>query len=331
MTANRDVALVTGAAGFIGREVVHALSRRGATVRAAVRKVANAQLFETTPNVDCVVTDLRNVRSLRTALDGASSVYHFAAVMRGKGNTQEINDVNVAGTESLWDCAADSGVERALFCSTVSVYGLLAGSAQPISESIVPKAVEPYGRAKLLAERVALDVGRNRNVATTVIRPAAVLGPGERSLFGRAIRRAALTRLLIPGAYSHNRFSYVHVSDVAEAAVHVMSLSAADGELYNVAVDRPISFDQAFEVYKKVLNKAGSAFWRPKLLAAVSALLQRHPRALSRLMWGGNNSPVFPVWRLDRELVFTSKKLLDTGFRFSWPDFEDVLESCLAN
>jgi len=331
MTAAGDVALVTGAAGFVGREVVRSLSRRDVPVRAAVRKAADARRFESMPTVDSVVADLLDTRSLRNALDGVRSVYHFAAVMSGKGNWQEINDVNVTGTENLWNKAAEAGVERALFCSTVSVYGLLAASSQLISENVKPKAVEPYGRAKLLAERTALELGEGRGVSTSVIRPAAVLGPGERSVFGRAIRRAALTRLLVPGTYPHNRFSYVHVSDVAEAAIHVMNLPDGDGELYNVAVEQPISFHDAFEEYLSVLREAGSAFWRPKVLAGISAVLQRYPTALEWLIRSGSYSPVFPMWRLDRELVFTSKKLMDTGFRFTMPRFADVLESCLTN
>jgi nucleoside-diphosphate-sugar epimerase len=331
MTAKGDVALVTGAAGFVGREVVSALLRRGVAVRAGVRTSADARRFTGVPELEGVIVDLLDARTLRNALEGVRAVYHFAAVMRGRGGQEEIYRANVTGTENLWNVAAECGIERALYCSTASVYGLLAGSEHPISESATPKAIEPYGRAKLEGECVALKVGHRRGVGTRVIRPAAVLGPGERSTFGRAIRRAALTRLLMPGTYPHNRFSFVHVADVAEAAIHVMRIPDGDGEVFNVAVDRPISFDDAFQVYLAVLERSGNAFWRPRMLARLSAFVQRHPRLSTWLVRNGSYGPVFPVWQLDRELIFTSKKLLDTDFQFAWRDFGDILDSCLAN
>ena len=331
MIVNENVALVTGAAGFVGREVVFALLRNGVAVRAGVRKSADVRRFNGAPKLEGVIVDLLDARSLRSALEGVEAVYHFAAVMRGRGGREELYRANVAGTKNLWNEAAACGVKRALYCSTASVYGLLAGSEFPISEDVTPKALEPYGRAKLEGESVALEVGRSRGIGTRVIRPAAVLGPGERSSFGRAIRRAALTRLLMPGTYPHNRFSFVHVADVAEAAIHVMGIPDADGEVFNVAVDRPISFRDAFQVYLAVLGRSGNAFWRPRMLAQLSVFVQRHPRLSTWLVRRGSYGPMFPVWQLDREMVFTSKKLLDTDFQFVWRDFGNVLESCITN
>jgi UDP-glucose 4-epimerase len=338
VTVRGGIALVTGASGFVGREVVAALCRRGIAVRAGVRTRGGAGRRRGCTGAETVHLDLRDIDSVRAALDGVTAVYHFAAVMRS-GRRDELEVVNVQGTEQLWHAAADCGVERALYCSTVSVYGLLAGSGHPIAESTAPRAIEAYGRAKLAGECAALAIGRARAMTTVVIRPAAVLGPGERSAFGRAIRRAALSRLLIPGRYPHNRFSYVHVADVAEAAVHVMELPDPDGEIFNVAVEPPISFAQAFEVYLDVLRRSrrggagggGNWLWRPALLARLSAFVQRRPTLARRLLDGtGRFSPVFPVWQVDRELIFTSRKLLATNFRYVWSDFGDVLASCIA-
>lgn len=331
MSVPDGLALVTGAGGFIGREVVAALRRRGVRVRAGVRGTAAVQRLEGQDGLEPVCVDLRDPQSLRDALDGVTAVYHFAAVMRGRRG-DELHAVNVAGTEHLWHCAADRGVARALYCSTASVYGLLAASGQPVAESAPTRAIEPYGRAKLAGERAALAIGRDRGLATVVIRPAAVLGPGERSAFGRAIRRAALTRLLMPGRFPQHRFSFVHVADVAEAAVHVMGLPDAAGEIFNVAVEDPISFADAFEVYLGVLRRGGGALWRPALLARLSAFVQRRPALARRLLQErGRYSPAYSVWRLDRELVFTSRKLLATDFRYAWSDFGEVLTSCVAS
>jgi len=117
----------------------------------------------------------------------------------------------------------------------------------------------------------------------------------------------------------------------------VMRLPDADGEIFNVAVEPPISFAHAFEAYLDVLRRSrsegrgGSWLWRPALLARLSAMVQRRPALARRLLDGaGRFSPVYPVWQLDRELIFTSRKLLATDFRYAWSDFADVLASCIA-
>jgi nucleoside-diphosphate-sugar epimerase len=324
------VALVTGASGFIGREVVRALQVRGVAVRAGVHKANDAREFDTIKGVDTKVIDLLDVQSLQTALRSVNEMYHFAAIVNAGRNSKILYKVNVEGTKNLWEAAATCGVDKALYCSSASVYGLLSSAVQPISETVKPKAVEPYGRSKLKGEQAALEMGEARGIATTVIRPAAVFGPKERSAIGGAIRKAALTRVLLPGAYPHKRFSFVHVSDVAEAAIHLMQMHDSAGEVYNVSVETPISFEEAFQDYLRALAKSGRALWRPRVLAQFSSLIQRSPRLSSILSRRGKSRMAFPVWQIAHELTYTSKKLFAAGFRFTWQRFEDILWSCIT-
>jgi nucleoside-diphosphate-sugar epimerase len=324
-----DLALVTGASGFVGREVVRALLKRGVVVRAGVHKTNDAREFDTIEGVDAKVIDLLDVQSLQTALRSVTEMYHFAAIVNVGRNSRILYQVNVEGTRNLWESASRCGVEKALYCSSASVYGLLSSADQPIAETVRPKAIEPYGRSKLQGEQVALEVGEAQGIATTVIRPAAVFGPRERSAIGGAIRKAALTRVLLPGAYPHKRFSFVHVSDVAEGAIHLMHMHDAAGELYNVCVETPISFEEAFQAYLRALAKSGRALWRPRALAQFSALVQRIPRLSSILSRRGKSWMAFPLWQIAHELTYTSQKLFAAGFRFTWQRFEDILWSCI--
>jgi len=80
---------------------------------------------------------------------------------------------------------------------------------------LAPKVVEPYGNTKLLGETTALDVAKRTGLHTTIIRPVAIFGPGEHTPFGRQLRNAAFSKLLLAGGFQGRGFNYVHVEDVA--------------------------------------------------------------------------------------------------------------------
>ncbi|MFC1628483.1 NAD-dependent epimerase/dehydratase family protein [Gemmatimonadota bacterium] len=329
MRPNGSVALVTGSAGFVGREMVRVLLREGFTVRAGVRRPRQAALFGGAPGIKVCHVELHDRDSLERAVEGVDTIYHFAAQVKAVGGGDLFREVNVTGTERLWDIASRSGVTKALYCSTASVYGLLASSHVPISEDIAPRAMEPYGSSKLQGEQAALLIGESRGIATCVIRPAAIFGPGENSAFGGAIRSTAFSRLLTPGNNPRNRFNFVHVSDVAEAAFYLIQRDVAAGEVYNIPGESPISFEEAFASYLRVLDRCGRSYWRQKVLARLSHQIQKRQLIHGLLSRSIGLRLTYSVWQLDRELIYSSQKLLDTGFRYHWSRFEDVLASCL--
>jgi nucleoside-diphosphate-sugar epimerase len=327
---NAGPALVTGAGGFIGGQVVLALRRRGVRVRAAVHRPEHVRRFRGVDGVEAVVLELLDRRSLARAVEGTSELYHFAASLDARGAPAALQEVNVEGTRALWECACAAGVGRLLYCSSAAVYGLLAAGDGPVSEAAVPRAVEPYGRSKLLGERAAQEVSDRAGARTTVIRPVAVFGPGEETRLGRALRRAAVTRIVFGGPFRRTGFSFVHVEDVAEAAVHLLRTPALGREVYNVTVERPIAFDDALRAYRRALGRDGLRHVRARVLAGLSAALQAHPavgRACTRVL---PRKVAFTVWRPGFDVTYCSQRLQATGYRFRWVDFEAVIGSCLA-
>lgn len=318
--------LVTGATGFIGRLAVRALARSGARVVAGAHRPD--AFMPPAPEVRVVRLDVLDRECLSRNLEGVDAVCHFAALVDPRSSREELMRVNVEGTRNVWSCAAECGVKRALYCSSTAVYGLLARSAQPISEEVRPRAVEPYGASKLRGETAALEIGAARRVATVVLRPVGVFGSGDHTPFGAEIRAAATSGILLAGRFRGKSFSFVHVEDVARATAHLISLPDAAGQAYNVAVNNPVRFEDALDAYIRALRRAGVPAARTRLLARVSAL-GHSTRTAGLLARVAGERFAFLVWRPGFDMTYASDKLLATGFRFRWASFEDVLVSCL--
>ncbi|MCZ7556179.1 MAG: NAD-dependent epimerase/dehydratase family protein [Bacteroidia bacterium] len=322
-------ALVTGASGFVGRRVVDVLLAAGVHVRAGVRHHGSEKALPRRDDCEVVAIDICDARSLAGAMRGVDQLYHFAATVTSHTSAAKLLRVNAEGTRSVWEAAADAGIGKALYCSSTAVYGLLAQNGQAVTEDILPRAVEPYGRSKLLGERIAAEIGAGREIDTVVIRPTAVFGPGEHTHFGSELRKAAVSRILLGGGFRNKHFNFVHVDDVAAAAVHVMQLQKLSARVYNIVAEPSVSYEHAFQAYLRALDGAGYRFLRQRLLGQISVLIERRPSLARRLRLHGRRSLAFGVWRPGFDMTFSSARLRETDFQFRWTDFEVVLRSCL--
>ncbi len=321
------LALVTGAAGFIGSRVVRALLERGFRVRAGVHRAGDVgRLVEAA--VEPVPFDVLDERSCASVLEGVNALYHFAAVT-GPSPADRHFRVNAEGTRNLWRAAAACGVERGLYCSSAAVYGLAAGGVEPLSEHTVPRPFEPYGRSKLAGESAALEIGAATKLSTVVMRPVPVFGPGQSHSLGVALRGATFQDVFMVRSVRRRTFSFVHVEDAAEAAVHLLSAAGTRSQIFNVAVDRAVSFEEAFEAYLTALGSTGRSTLRVRILARASDL-GLMLSAGSR--WGARLAAKlgYSMWHPGQSMTYSAKKLLDTSFRFRWEGFEAVLSSSLG-
>jgi nucleoside-diphosphate-sugar epimerase len=326
---NTTIVLVTGAAGFVGRYVVMKLCEKDFKVRAGVRNYVDGDNYSNHQGIEIVVIDILDRNSLIRAMRGAEIVFHFAALVDSHSTREDLYRINVEGTKNVWKCAVECGVKKALYCSSTAVYGLLAKSKQAITENIQARAVEPYGATKFLGELAALEIGKRSNLHTTIIRPVAIFGPGEHTPFGKKLRDAAVSKLLVAGGFQNKKFNYVHVEDVAEAAIYLTQKEIPSGQIYNITVNEPILFEEAFQAYIRVLQRAGSPYTIIRLLALISTLLHKLPYVLYWISKILGEHFVFNIWHAGFDLNYSSVKLLDTSFKFKWINFDEVFYSCL--
>jgi dihydroflavonol-4-reductase len=172
--------LVTGATGFIGANVVRALLEAGETVRTLVRPHSDTRNLSGLP-LDVVYGDLRDVASLRAALQGCHTLYHVAAhYSLWTPRPEEMYAVNVEGTTNLLQMALEVGVGKVVYTSSVATIGLPADSTPGDETMILPltAAVGHYKRSKVLAEQRALGLCQ-QGLPVVVVNPSAPIGPWD--------------------------------------------------------------------------------------------------------------------------------------------------------
>jgi nucleoside-diphosphate-sugar epimerase len=247
-------ALVTGAGGFIGRHLVARLLQNGYSVRALVHK--SRPPAEWPANVEVAVGDVCDVHAMKEVAAGCETVYHLAgkthALTEVHGDEDAHRAINTDGTRHVLEGAIAGGARSYVLFSSVKVMG--EGGGQCLNESFVGTPTSSYGRSKLAAEQVALDIGRRTDLHVTCLRFPLIYGPGNKGNLSRMI--AAIDRGVFPPLPElANRRSMVHVVDVVRAAVLAAGAPAANGQCYIVTDGRTYSTRELYDLICRALDK----------------------------------------------------------------------------
>jgi dihydroflavonol-4-reductase len=167
---------LTGATGFIGSHVARALLARNESLACLCRQSSRRADLADLP-IDWVVGDLADRESLRAAMTGAELVFHCAADYRLYArDPAEIYRSNVDGTRNVLELAAELGVRRVVYTSSVGTLAL--GGARPANENAraeLDDMVGDYKRSKFLAERV-VEGWIDRGLPIVVVSPSTPIG-----------------------------------------------------------------------------------------------------------------------------------------------------------
>jgi UDP-glucose 4-epimerase len=234
----RRTCLVTGATGALGPAVVSALLAEGWAVRALVRHEPPANLLPAV--VDVRRGDITIAPDVAGAMAGIDRVFHLAALLHIVNPSPELRSeyarVNVEGTRAVADAAARAGVGRVVFFSTIAVYGPATGALLDEQSPTLPDTM--YGETKRVAEDV-ITAARDRagRPIGTVLRLAAVYGPGVKGNYRRLLDALARRRF-IPVGPGRNRRTLIFEEDAARAALLAADRDEAAGEIFNVTDGR---------------------------------------------------------------------------------------------
>nr|VFJ93177.1 MAG: dihydroflavonol-4-reductase [Candidatus Kentron sp. H]VFJ94058.1 MAG: dihydroflavonol-4-reductase [Candidatus Kentron sp. H]VFK00720.1 MAG: dihydroflavonol-4-reductase [Candidatus Kentron sp. H] len=224
--------LVTGATGFVGSAVVRHLLDAHHNVRVMVRPqsaLANIQGLE----VEVAQGDLTRPETLKSAISGCDTLFHVAADYRLWAPDRDVlYRTNVAGTTALLRAAADEGVSKIVYTSSVAVLGLNRDGT-PSDEgtpSNLADMIGHYKRSKYLAEQAVHRMIEEDKLPVTIVNPSTPIGPRDikPTPTGRMVLDAASGRM---PAYVDTGLNVVHVDDVATG--HLLALAQGEiGERY---------------------------------------------------------------------------------------------------
>jgi len=264
--------LVTGANGFVGRVLCPMLAEAGYAPRVALRvdKPIPAGAVERV-----IVDDIDSDTCWAAAVTGVDAVIHLAARVHVLGSESDDEhlylETNAYGTRRLAEQAAQHGVRRLVYLSSVKVNGE-ATTGRAYSAADVPQPLDAYGYSKWHGERLLAQTAAGTGMQAVVVRSPLVYGPGVRANFLRLLRWVDRGWPLPFGAVS-NRRSLVSVWNLCDLLIRVLSHPAASGRVWMVSDDQDLSTAE-------LIRNIGAAMGRPVKLPSVPLLLLRAFAAL---------------------------------------------------
>lgn len=258
--------LATGGTGFVGKVL---LQRLASDVRWAPRA-----LVRKLPDQCLAGVDYRPFSEL-TAVEVASghfaqvdTVIHLASRVHVMQETAadplaEFRRVNVEGTLSLARAAAQAGVRRFIFVSSVKVNGETTDGRKPFSADEVPAPSDPYGISKREAEDGLRQLAAETGLEVVIVRPVLVYGPGVKANF-RSMMNWLDKGVPLPFGAIHNQRSLVALDNLVDLLVTCIDHPAAANQTFMASDGHDLSTTQ-------LLQRLGNALGNPARLLPVPA------------------------------------------------------------
>src|SRR5690625_2936286 len=223
---------VTGATGFVGSYLAHALNLRGyivtASVRREVEKITVSRVFK--------YNALTESQGWEEGLEGQDVVIHCAAVTASaptetSDSLVAFRKANVAGTLNLARQAAKMGVKRFIFISSIKVNGEATSLGRPYQADDLPKPEDPYGISKHEAEQVLNRLSSESGMEVVIVRPPLVYGPGVKGNFADMIKLVQ-KGLPLPFGAVRNKRSLVGIDNLVDLIVRCIDHPAAANQVF---------------------------------------------------------------------------------------------------
>jgi nucleoside-diphosphate-sugar epimerase len=307
--------LITGAGGFVGRDLVARLAREGRSVRVAVRRHSPMPA-----GVESLtVGDIGPATDWTRAVADVDAVVHLAArVHVGRESPRDwplFHAVNAAGAGALARAARAAGARKFVHMSTTTVYGDRS-LGKPFDEASPTAPVSLYARSKLEGEQLVMDALAGSASALVIVRPPLVYGADARGNFGRLVTLVQ-SGMPLPFASIRNTRSLLYVSNLVDALLKTLDDPRAGG-VYVVSDGQDVSTP---ELIARIGRAIGAT---PRLFACPPALLRAAARLLGKAHEGARllGDMALDGSRIRRELGWQPPFSLDEGLRRSVRKFQ---------
>lgn len=256
--------LITGATGFIGKNLVPELAKKG-TLRILVRKTSNIELFKENRAVEIAYGDLEHNKGLAQALDGVDIVVHSAARTIGR-NFVQYYKTNTQGTANLIHAMRDMNVKGLLFLSSHAACGP-THEQRSCTELEEPAPISSYGLTKKLAE----DIVRRSGIPYIILRSVSVYGPHDYDIL-------KYINLLNSGicpivGFGEKYLNFIYVKDLVRLIIKIIETNRFDNKVYFVNDGNCYSYTEVLSTIERKLHKGNIKIHVPLSIAMFIGVL----------------------------------------------------------
>lgn len=313
--------VVTGAAGFIGSNLVRRLIAEGVKVTAiddlSTGHVEN--LDGLLGRIHFVKGDIRDLALLREAFAGADVVFHEAAlasVPRSVEDPITTNQVNIDGTLSVLMAAKEAGVRRVVYAASSSAYG--DTETLPKTEDMPSSPLSPYAVQKYCGELYANVFTRVYGLETVSLRYFNIFGPYQdpKSQYAAVVPQFIVSLMagrqpVIYGDGEQSR-DFTYVANACEANILAASAPGASGRVFNIGCGEQFTINHLLEKLNELIGTDTRAAYAAPRPGDVRESLASIARAEEYLGYR-------PVVRFDEGLAHTVRWFLDHGAHLGGP------------
>lgn len=263
----RRSVLVTGASGFVGTSLMERLA-----VDAQFRAVGLVRRLPQPPVAgtcyEIAVDPL--IACPSSVLEGIDTVIHLASrvhVMQERvaDPLAEFRRINVNGTLELARAAAEAGVRRFIFVSSIKVNGEGTDGGRAYTADDDARPADPYGISKREAEEALTALAAKSNMEVVIVRPVLVYGPGVKANF-RSMMSWLSKGVPLPFGAIHNKRSLVALENLVDLLVTCIDHPAAANQTFLASDGEDLSTTE-------LLVRLGAALGKPARLIPVPAAL----------------------------------------------------------
>ncbi len=275
---------VTGGTGFVGSALLNRLLRDGyktsANVRSSVSNIPGGVQ-------SLLIGGITAATDWNAALKGVQVVVHCAArvhVMddRSLDPLEAYRQVNVDGTLNLANQAAQAGVRRFVFVSSIKVNGEVSRPSQPFTADQVPAPLDPYGISKLEAELGLREIESKTGMEVVIVRPPLVFGPGVKANFA-SMMRWVVHEIPLPLGAIHNARSMVSLDNLVDLLVTCLEHPAARGQTFLVSDGEDLSTTELLRRTARAMGKKALLLPVPTFFLELSGALLGKRAVVQRL------------------------------------------------
>ncbi|MBM3249734.1 MAG: SDR family oxidoreductase [Candidatus Omnitrophica bacterium] len=276
--------LVTGANGFIGRNLCKELLHRGWKVKGLIRRNSKDTLPEGVEPVE--IDSIDQVSNWDEILSETDVVIHLAARShiikeRARDPLYEYRKINVLGTECLASAAVRAGARRLIFLSSIGVNGESSRGGF-FSEEDRPNPDNAYSVSKWEAEEVLHRAAQNSELETVVLRPPLVYGMDSPGNFDR-LMQLIRTGLPLPFANLENRRSFIYVGNLIDVIIKCVEHPGAANQTFLVSDGQDVTVTELINMLASATGKKARLFYFPSGFLKVACRLIGKSRELDKL------------------------------------------------